>query len=148
MACPHFEIAGDKTVDIDMKEYFRGYTNNPTFSIAATDGVSVKDNGNGKYTFSKAANAAVPLVSVNVTATDADNVGSYTRTFNFYISDVVSTGVNGIVNNVKPNRYEIYNLAGMKVAEGKLPKSQLRGTYIVKGMRGAQTVKTYKVVLN
>lgn len=144
MACPHFEIPTGSTVTVDMKEYFRGYTNNPTFTLSAADGISVSNLGGGKFSFAAKDNARVPLVSVEVTATDADNVGSYTRTMNFYLPNAVTAGISGSAKDIRPTHYEVYNLAGVKVSDGKSLDGLPLGTYIIKGLRGAQTVKAYK----
>ncbi len=147
MACPHFEIQTGNVVTIDMKEYFRGYTNNPTFTLSAADGVSVSNLGGGKYSFSAKDNARGQLASIDVTATDADNVGSYTRTMNFYLPNAVPAGISDTtVKDIRPTHYEVYNLAGVRVAGGKSLDGLPQGTYIVKGMYGAQTVKAYKKV--
>lgn len=145
MACPHFTINEHETVTIDMKEYFRGYNNQPSFSIRTEGDVRYSDKGNGVVDFERSTGEAMPLAAAVVTATDADNAGQYTRTFNFYLPPT-GTGISAKQKTPKPTRYEVYNLAGMKVADGKSVKGLRPGTYIVKGICGAMTVKTYKTV--
>lgn len=141
MACPHFTVSSSP-ITIDMKKYFVGYDNQPTFKLVNDGGMVVKDQGNGIYAISANKKTTV-LPSLTVTATDADNTGSYTRTFNFYYEDG-ATGISTISRSETPSRYEIYNLAGQKVADGRSLKGLLPGTYIVKGMTGSRTVKAYK----
>ena len=141
MACPHFTVS-PSPITIDMKKYFVGYDNQPTFKLVNDGGMVVKDQGNGIYAISANKKTTV-LPSLTVTATDADNTGSYTRTLNFYYEDG-ATGILTISRSETPSRYEIYNLAGQKVADGRSLNGLLPGTYIVKGMTGSRTVKAYK----
>lgn len=85
MACPNFTINEHGTVTIDMKEYFRGYNNKPSFNIGTEGSVRYADKGNGVFDFDRSTGGAMPLAAAEVTATDADNAGQYTRTFNFYL---------------------------------------------------------------
>lgn len=146
MACPHFEIAAGQKLSIDLKEYFAGYNNKPSFTVEVDGGISATDNGDGNYDFAVSDNTKGQLATATVTATDADNVGSYTRTFNFYLPDS-STGISGIsTNTLEPDKYEIFDLAGQKVANGKKLGNLPKGTYIIKGVLGGRTVSAQKVV--
>lgn len=148
MACPHFELTVGEKTTIDMKEYFKGYNNKPSFTVSVDGGINVVDEGDGKYSFTITDNAKGQLATADVTATDADNVGSYTRTFNFYIpSGTTSIATMYADRSMKPSRYEVYDLAGQKVANKNDLTGLPAGTYIVKGILGGQTIGSYKTIV-
>lgn len=109
MAEPHFNNLNT----IELKPYFAGYNNNPSFSVIESKGVDAKINGT-TLELAPAANGS-NLATVVVEATDEDGWGSYKRTFHFAISE--STGIN-IIRNTKTLAQlseETFNLAGQRV---------------------------------
>ena len=109
MAEPHFNNLNT----IELKPYFAGYNNNPSFSVIESKGVDAKINGT-TLELAPAANGS-NLATVVVEATDEDGWGSYKRTFHFAISE--STGINIIrnTNTLAQLSEETFNLAGQRV---------------------------------
>ncbi len=138
MALPHYDVVMGRELTLDLKQLFRGYNNQPKFEVVANDDnltftttdstLTVKPNTDKKA-----------LSSISITANDADNYGSMTRTVNFYITDE-ATGITQLVQNGGTAVVrEYYNVAGMRVSQPR------QGVYIVREVCGDKTVKSYKV---
>ena len=156
MAEPHFTLGDNATTTIDMKTYFAGYNNEPTFTLSTADGsISYADGTSfGEYIITPQKKGNY-LSNLTVTATDADNIGTYTRTFHFYINDG-ATGISEI--NVSPaTSYRIYNIAGNQVAVNQKVDSQVTsnlqtshlpaGVYIIQQMSGQEIISSTKTVV-
>ncbi len=129
MAAPHF----DKLDDIDLKAYFAGYNNNPSFAITSTTG-NINASVEGTTLKVSADSKTANLATVTIKATDADGWGSLERTFNFAVCQ--ATGIESIAANKEINNTDetVYDLQGRVVATSattSLPK----GIYIYKGKK-------------
>lgn len=136
---PYLIVEPSSSEDIDLAQYFRGYTSSPSFS-ANSSSANVKVEVNGDKLHVDASSAGLATISVKVT--DAAGA-SYERLFNIAVSDA-STGIQAVgakTFNVKS--YEVYSLDGVKMysntsANGadisNLPMKNLQSqqTYILK----------------
>lgn len=136
---PYLIIEPSSSEDIDLAQYFRGYTSSPSFS-ANSSSANVKVEVNGDKLHVDASSAGLATISLKVT--DAAGA-SYERLFNIAVSDA-STGIQAVgakTFNVKS--YEVYSLDGVKMysnssANGadisNLPMKNLQSqqTYILK----------------
>ena len=83
MGSPHIMMNGDKKMAIDMKKYFAGYNNEPRFTVEGASNLQLKPGKNGLYTLQT--RNFKGFTTLTVTATDADNWGSMTRTIGVYV---------------------------------------------------------------
>lgn len=147
MAEPHFTLKPGESTTINMKEYFAGYTNNPMFELnTESDQMQYADGDNdGEFIFTAEENiTGKKLIDYTVKVSDNDNISTYTRTFHFLVSDG-TTGINEVKASMAADKYEVYNVAGMKVAEGKSLSALPSGVYIVKALKDGKTIKSTKV---
>ncbi len=130
LAEPHFTI--NKGISINLKEYFAGYDNNPSFQIIGSSDMFY-DCNEGICTFTPAP-SFTGFQSIKVKATDDDKVGSLTRNFNFYVSSE-ATGINNVQSDDTSAASDIYNVSGIKVrsnASSTDISTLTPGIYIVK----------------
>jgi hypothetical protein len=149
MAEPHFIINKGGNIAITMKDYFAGYTNNPSYEIGSVNNMSYESDDNGVCTFTPSADFT-GFITMKITATDDDKVGSLTRNFNFYVSSDI-TGINEINGDGADGtkRYEVYNVSGVKLI-GNAKNASLAGLapglYVVKTLKGSTVVSVSTVV--
>lgn len=148
MAEPHFTLKAGESVTIDMKKYFAGYANNPYYEIETQNGQMSYADGDkdGEYVFT--ADESMPnktFVDYTVKVSDDDNISTYTRTFHFFVSDG-TTGINELKANSAADQYEVYNAAGMKMAEGKSLAGLPSGVYIIKALKDGKVISTTKTL--
>lgn len=96
LAEPHFMLKPGSKLVIDLKPYFAGYDNQPSFSFSegATltfnslnqQGCKVKIDKKGKLTILLNKQAAPPLLDLPVVVSDHDNVATLLRTFHLAIT--------------------------------------------------------------
>lgn len=79
--------------------------------------------------------------TIQVTATDKDNVGSMTRNVHFYTTADEALGI--CIPTIMPDDensvYQFYTVDGILVHEGKNSNRLPAGTYIIKVTNGGQT---------
>lgn len=148
MAEPHFTLKAGESVTIDMKKFFAGYANNPYYEIETQNGQMSYADGDkdGEYVFT--ADESMPnktFVDYTVKVSDDDNISTYTRTFHFFVSDG-TTGINELRANSAADQYEVYNAAGMKMAEGKSLAGLPSGVYIIKALKDGKVISTTKTL--
>lgn len=138
MAEQHYDVVMGRELTLNLKELFRGFNNQPKFEVVANDDNLTLTTADSTLTV-KPNTGKKALSSITITATDADNYGSMTRTVNFYITDE-ATGITQLTQNDGTAVVrEYYNVAGMRIAEPQ------RGVYIVREVCGDKTVKSYKM---
>lgn len=132
MAQPHFYSLDN----IDLKVYFAGYNNNPSFTVSNVTG-NIKATISGTtLQITTNNNSTDNLGSVTVKATDNDGWGSLERTLNFAVSN--ATGIISIQKEMqKDNCSEnIYDLSGRIIGYGNpLDKNIPQGIYIYQGKK-------------
>ncbi len=129
MAQPHFYTLDN----INLKAYFAGYNNNPSFTISNTTG-NINATISGSTLQITTNNSTDNLGSVTVKATDNDGWGSFERTF--AVSN--ATGITSIQEEKqKNNRSEnIYDLSGRIMGYGNpQDKNMPQGIYIYQGKK-------------
>ncbi len=147
MATPNQITAAGETVTFDLADYFAGIS-------GAT--YVVKGKGTIDGTTLKVATDAADkgFLKAQVTATKGDV--KVTREFNVYLSGTVS-GINLATNGkARVESYELYNAAGVQVAQGnangaavdRLPlKGHIAGVYILKVKDTDGRNRSYSVVI-
>jgi len=145
MAYPHFTLEGTE-ITIDLKKYFAGYNNNPSFSIERNSG-NLKASINGSNLVLAASQGTEGMPELHIKATDDDGWGSLIRQFNFYVKG--TTGINELKQQdaVVITSYEIYNLSGQKVAEGNNTNGLTPGVYVVKTLANGKLVNAEKTIV-
>ena len=149
MAEPHFFLKRGESVVVDMKKYFAGYTNKPSFSISSIQGGSVeyrKGTTDGEFVFTAAESNRQPLASFSVTATDADKISNYTRHFNFFV-DGVTTGVNELRDEQHADSYTLYNIEGKMIGKSRNTENLPSGVYILKAYKDGKQVSVRKILI-
>lgn len=137
---PHFVVETDEKGSVNLKDYFSGYNNVPSYTVNGNEKVTVS---NGSFTSAKKNETG--LYDVTVTCSDADKIGSLSRTFHFAILGT-STGIEDITKNASITNYEFYNMAGMLVRKMITMNtgSLSQGVYLVKAFSGNDVVRIYK----
>ncbi|MBQ8593486.1 MAG: T9SS type A sorting domain-containing protein [Bacteroidaceae bacterium] len=146
LAVPHYTIPSTIPTGIDLKALFAGFDNQPTFTVeAANTGIQceVKE---GVLTVTPLDAEKNQLADLQVTATDADNVGSMTRTVNLYITNDPSHIGLPTWEGEENVTYQIYSISGMLVREGKDTDNLPAGTYLLKADNGKES-KTTKLIV-
>lgn len=113
MAAPHFMLA-DAPMTVNLKDYFAGYANNPSFAIEANEGsLAATINGTDLIVSATSTTAAFPTLTIR--ATDDDGWGSFARTLNFYTGGTAD-GITTVVTDEAPSDEAMeYNIAGQRV---------------------------------
>lgn len=142
LSVPHYSISANATTSIDLATLFAGFDNAPTFeAIASGDITATVEGSTLKVAPTSGVNA---IYSVSVTANDADNVGTMTRTINFYADTEISAiGSVGIDDEILSTH--IYNINGVLLRNTGDFTGMSDGVYIVKETR-ISGVNTYKVL--
>lgn len=151
MAEPHFTIKQGESITLDMKQYFAGYTNNPSFECEGNDEAMNKlsaDTGSNdsEWIFTAQENCGKALVDYTIKVSDDDNISTYARTFHFYLTDGKATGIQDIKANMVADNYEVYNIAGVKVLDGKNMNALPAGIYIIKALKNGKVVSISKTI--
>jgi hypothetical protein len=146
MAVPHFTLSNNESVTINMKTYFAGYNNKPTFTLIPSDTNLTYTEGtnDGEYVIT-AKNTGKYLSDITVTATDVDNISTYTRTFHFYVTDGV-TGINELTTKAATT-YRVYHITGEKVADSAQVSQLPHGVYVIQQLNGKQVVSNTKAII-
>ena len=149
LAEPHFTLKQGESLTLNLKEYFAGYTKNPKFECEPTGEAMSKmsfDTGDAdhEYVFTANDDCGKLLVVYTITASDDDNVGTYTRTFHFYLTDGSTSGIQEVKQSTIADRYEIYNISGGKVKDGKSLVGLPAGVYIIKALKDGKVISATK----
>ncbi len=142
ISVPHYTISANATKEIDLTTLFAGFDNAPTFEVVTEGKITATVNGTTlKITPTTGVNA---LYSVKVTANDADNVGTMTRTLNFYADTEISSVESTTVNDELVSS-EIYTINGTLVRNTNNLNGLSDGVYIIKETRRSG-VNSYKIL--
>lgn len=123
MAQPHYEVAGGKSLDIDLMPLFAGYTSAAAFSVS---GAGATVNGS---TLTVTAPAHESVMSFEVKCEEGGY--SFTRTVNVYVNGI-STGITEIAGGSDLDNAAnaaAYNLNGKRVSRSA------RGIVIINGKK-------------
>ena len=145
LADPHYIISNTEPFVLDLKKLFAGFDNEPSFEVASKySDIRFETAANGAMTVTPGTNES--FYTIQVTATDKDNVGSMTRNVHFYTTSDEALGI--CIPSLKADdentRYQLYTVGGILISEGKDTDNLPAGTYILKIVNGKQ-VRTMKV---
>lgn len=138
MAHPYVILQVGETQDIDIAPFFRGFTKNPVYTVAAEQGTTAAINGS---TLTVTAGAAHAITSVKVTVTDSEG-STMTRPVNVAIGDNpsgIETVSDKAVGNVVSR--EFFTLDGKQIT-----KMQSHEVYIMKTTTSDGSTQSVKVI--
>lgn len=143
---PHYIISNAKPYAIDLKSLFAGFDNEPSYtvnSVYSDINIEVADGG----VMSIVPGTNERFYTIQVTATDKDNVGSMTRNINLYTTADEALGIciPTIMADDENAVYQLYSVDGVLVHEGKDTDNLPAGVYILKVTSGEQ-VRSMKVL--
>lgn len=146
LAEPHYIISNAKPYAIDLKSLFAGFDNEPSYtvnSVYSDINIEVADGG----VMSIVPGTNERFYTIQVTATDKDNVGSMTRNINLYTTADEALGIciPTIMADDENAVYQLYSVDGVLVHEGKDTDNLPAGVYILKVTSGEQ-VRSMKVL--
>lgn len=146
LAEPHYIISNAKPYAIDLKSLFAGFDNEPSYtvnSVYSDINIEVADGG----VMSIVPGTNERFYTIQVTATDKDNVGSMTRNINLYTTADEALGIciPTIMADDENAVYQLYSVDGVLVHEGKNTDNLPAGVYILKVTSGEQ-VRSMKVL--
>lgn len=146
LAEPHYIISNAKPYAIDLKSLFAGFDNEPSYtvnSVYSDINIEVADGG----VMSIVPGTNERFYTIQVTATDKDNVGSMTRNINLYTTADEALGIciPTIMADDENVVYQLYSVDGVLVHEGKDTDNLPAGVYILKVTSGEQ-VRSMKVL--
>ncbi|BCS84832.1 hypothetical protein prwr041_07250 [Prevotella herbatica] len=98
IAVPHFTIYKNETSVINLKDFFAGFTNSPTFELSGSNNIIYNFDGANTLTV-KSKNNKTGFYTITIKASDKDGWGTMLRVFNFYIDGNTSATRN--INNSK-----------------------------------------------
>lgn len=144
LAEPHYILSNKTTHVIDLKSLFAGFNNSPSFEVASIySDIRFNIAANGTMTIEPSDN--IRLYTIQVTATDKDNVGSMTRNIHFYTTGDETLGISHPSDiDGGTTSYQIYTINGKLLRNGKNLEGLPKGTYLLKSANGLQ-VNTFKV---
>jgi hypothetical protein len=116
IAVPHFTIYKDETSVINLKDFFAGFTNSPTFELSGSNNIIYNFDGQNTLTVNSK-NNKTGFYTITIKASDKDDWGTMQRVFNFYI-DGNTTAIKNVCNDKKANSDKSYNILGQRI-EGK-----------------------------
>lgn len=146
LAEPHYIISHTEPFVLDLKKLFAGFDNEPSFEVVSKySDIRFDAAANGVMTVTPGTNER--FYTIQVTATDKDNVGSMTRNVHFYTTADEALGI--CIPSLKADdentRYQLYTVGGILISEGKDTDNLPAGTYILKMVNGKQE-RTMKVI--
>ena len=112
MSHPYTVLNGGETAEVDVAQYFAGFTSSPVYTVSSADGVAASITGS-VMTLQAGTNSAV--VTLSLTVTDGDGT-SWSRKYNVAVSGE-GTGIERLT--VKPATGRDYDLMGRTVRAGQ-----------------------------
>lgn len=144
LAVPHFTVPASIPSSIDLRTLFAGFDNEPSFEVVSTETGAEFEVVDGMLLITPRESVEA-LYSVQVKATDKDNVGSMTRIVNFYATTDPSGVTVPQFTEDESTTYQLYTVGGALVREGKATEGLPAGTYILKMQSGKQ-MRAVKIV--
>lgn len=141
LAQPHYILPNTGTSVIDLKTLFAGFDNAPSFAVNSVySDIQLEVAEDGTMTVTPGTNER--LYTIQVTATDEDNVGSMTRTLGIYTTSDASLGISSPIAEVESDgtACSIYSLNGMLLREHGDTQGLPAGTYILKTATGGKKI--------
>ena len=127
IAVPHFTIYKNETSVINLKDFFSGFTNSPTFELNGSGNIIYDFDGANTLTVNSG-NNKTGFYTITIKASDKDGWGTMQRVFNFYI-DGNTTAINNVSNDKKTNTEKCYNILGQRV------EAKTHGIVVTKGKK-------------
>lgn len=142
MAQPHYLIASDSTLNINMKQYFRGFTNAPQFSVENTSSFVMATVADSVLTVKPL--EANKIAELTMTVADADGY-TYSRRLFVATPDAYVTGISSVSKSESASlrSFEVFDMGGAKVMGGNANGNDIShlqlsgiksGVYIVKAV--------------
>lgn len=146
LAEPHYIISNTQPYTINLKSLFAGFDNEPSYTVNSVySDINIEVTDGGVMSIVPGTNER--FYTIQVTATDKDNVGSMTRNINLYTTADEALGIciPTIMADDENAVYQLYSVDGVLVHEGKNTDNLPAGVYILKVTSGEQ-VRSMKVL--
>ncbi len=146
LAEPHYIISNTQPYTINLKSLFAGFDNEPSYTVNSVySDINIEVTDGGVMSIVPGTNER--FYTIQVTATDKDNVGSMTRNVNLYTTADEALGIciPTIMADDENAVYQLYSVDGVLVHEGKNTDNLPAGVYILKVTSGEQ-VRSMKVL--
>lgn len=146
LAEPHYIISNTQPYTINLKNLFAGFDNEPSYTVNSVySDINIEVTDGGVMSIVPGTNER--FYTIQVTATDKDNVGSMTRNINLYTTADEALGIciPTIMADDENAVYQLYSVDGVLVHEGKNTDSLPAGVYILKVTSG-ELVRSMKVL--